>query len=210
MTPASQRDQDASAFAVILAELVRRVPGAFAAVLVDVDGECVDYAIRPARPPYNVEPFDVKVAGAHWAIVLDGMPPALGALHTIVSRGERRSFIVRTLPDGYAVVVMLRKRGGFASFDRALDSCERALAIEAAWTLPKGRGVWISVDVETDARFRPVWLSTGELSCPVEVLGTLTQMSRKERGWRVRLPSGSELNLVREARNRWYADEKLA
>jgi hypothetical protein len=206
----TKRDQEASAFNTILAELVRRVPGAFAAALVDRDGECVDYAIIPSRPPYVVEPFDVKVAGAHWAIVLAGMGPGLGAVETIVSRGERRSFIVRTLPDRYAVVLMLKKRAGFATCDRALDACERALALEASWKLPRGRGVWISVDVETDERFRPVWLSMGALSCPVEVLGTLTSLGRRERGWRVRLPSGGELNLIREARNRWFADEKLA
>jgi hypothetical protein len=202
------RDQEASAFSAILADLVKRVPGAFAAALVDMDGECVDYAIAPSRPPYNVEPFDVKVAGAHWAIALDSMRP-VGIPETIISRGERRSFIIRMLPDRYALVILVRKRGGFAPFDRALDACERALALEAAWTLPKGRGVWISVDVEIDERFRPVWLSMGALSCPVEVVGRLTSLNRRERGWRVRLPSGGELNLVREARNRWFADEKL-
>ena len=206
----NKRDQEASAFSNILAELIRRVPGAFAAVLVDRDGECVDYSIVPSRPPYDIDPFDVKIAGAHWAIVLGGTGPALGRLRTIVCRGDRRSFIVRTLPDSYAIVIMLKKRAGFIAVDRALDACERALAIEAAWTLPRGRGVWISVDVETDERARPVWLSMGSLSCPIEVLGTLTRLGRHERGWRVRLPSGGEMNLVREARNRWFADERLA
>jgi hypothetical protein len=212
MTQAARvREQELTVFSVILTDVVKRIPGAFAAVLVDMDGECVDYAIIPSRPPYDVEAFDVKVAGAHWAIVLAGYESArtLGAIETIISRGERRSFIIRTLPDRYAIVLMLKKRAGFVAFDRALDACERALAQEASWKLPKGRGVWISVDVEMDERFRPVWLSMGALSCSVEVMGSLTSLRRRERGWRVRLPSGGELNLVREARNRWYADEKL-
>jgi hypothetical protein len=187
------RDQEVSAFSQILAGVLKRVAGAFAAVLIDADGECVDYAIVPSRPPYNVEPFDVKVAGAHW----------------IVSRGDRRSFIVRTLPDRYALVLILKKRGGFSSVHRALDACERALAHEAGWHLSKGRGIWISVDVEMDDRSRPVWLTMGTLSCSVEVLGALTKLSHRHRGWRVRLPSGGELNLVREPGNHWYADEKL-
>jgi hypothetical protein len=199
-----RRDQDESAFAAILSDLVKRIPGAFAATVVDEIGECVDYA-------GDIDPFDVKVAGAHWAIVVDEIAqrPPIGTPQTIICRGEKRSFIVRTLPDSYALVVLLKKRAGFAYATRALDACERALAHEAAWDLPKGRGVWIGVDVETDERNRPIWLTMGALSCSVEVLGTLTRLRKRERGFRVRLASGGELNLVREVGDRWYADEKL-
>ena len=198
------RDQEESAFTAILADLVKRIPGAFAATVVDELGECVDYA-------GDIDPFDVKVAGAHWAIVLDEIArrPAFGIPQTIVCRGDKRSFVIRALPDRYALVVLLKKRAGFVSVTRALDACERALAHEAAWDLPKGRGIWIGVDVETDDRKRPVWLTMGALSCSVEVLGTLTRLRKRERGFRVRLPSGGELNLVREVGDRWYADEKL-
>jgi predicted regulator of Ras-like GTPase activity (Roadblock/LC7/MglB family) len=207
-----RRDQEESAFTTILADFVKRVPGAFAATLVDSEGECVDYAIRPQRKPHaEIDPFDVKVAGAHWTIVVAEIAqrPAIGAPQSIVCRGDKRSFIIRRLPDDYALVVLLKKRAGFVSVMRAIDACERALAHEAAWTLPKGRGIWIAVDVETDERKRPIWLTMGALSCPVEVLGTLTRLRKRERGFRVRLPSGGELNLVREVGDRWYADEKL-
>jgi hypothetical protein len=202
--PSSRRDQEESAFTAILADLVKRIPGAFAATIVDEIGECVDYA-------GNIDPFDVKVAGAYWAIVIDEIAqrPAFGMPQTIICRGDKRSFIVHTLPDRYALVVLLKKRAGFVSVTRALDACERRLAHEAAWDLPKGRGIWIAVDVEQDERKRPVWLTAGSLSCSVEVLGTLTRLRKRERGFRVRLPSGSELNLVREVGDRWYADEKL-
>jgi hypothetical protein len=206
------RDQEASAFSTILADFVRRVPGAFAAALIDGIGECVDYAIAEQRSgQYVVEPFDVKVAGAHWGIAVAeiALQQAVGTLDTIICRGQARSFIVRALPEGYVIVVMLKKRAGFVSFVRALDACERAMAQEASWKLPRGRGIWIAVDVETDERARPVWLSMGALSCSLEVLGALTKLHRRERGWRVRLPSGGELNLVREVGNRWYADENI-
>lgn len=207
---APERDQAESAFATILGDFIRRVPGAFAAALVDWDGECVDYAIRREVAP-DLDPFDVKVAGAHWAIVLDEIAqrPALGEPQTVVCRGAKRSFIVRTLPERYVLVVLLKKRAGFVSVARALDACERALAREANWTLPKGRGIWVPVDVETDGRARPAWLTMGALSCSVEVLGALTRLRKRERGFRVRLASGGELNLVREVGNRWYADENL-
>ena len=198
------RDQEESAFTAILGDLVKRIPGAFAATIVDEIGECVDYA-------RDIDPFDVKVAGAHWAIVVDEITqrPAIGAPQTIICRGDKRSFIIRALPERYTLVVLLKKRAGFVSVARALDACERALAHEASWNLPKGRGIWIAVDVEQDERKRPVWLTMGSLSCPVEVLGTLTRLRKRERGFRVRLPSGGELNLVREVGDRWYADEKL-
>jgi hypothetical protein len=209
---ARPRDQEESAFSAILADLVKRVPGAFAAAMVDGDGECVDYAIAPPRPRGPViDPYDVKIAGAHWNIVLAEIAqrPAITAPQTIVCRGEKRSFIIRRLPDDYSLVVLLGKRAGFLAVGRALDACERSLAHEAGWTLPKGRGIWIGVDVETDARARPTWLTMGALSCSVEVLGALTRLHKRERGFRVRLPSGGELNLVREVGDRWYADEKL-
>lgn len=205
---ATARDQAESAFATILGELVRRIPGAFAAALVDWDGECVDYAT--ARR-VEVDPFDIKVAAAHWAIVVHEISQrsALGALQTIVCRGDKRSFIVRALPERYALIVLLKKRAGFVPVARALDACERGLAHEAVWPLPKGHGIWFPVDVETDDRKRPIWLTMGALSCSVEVLGTLTRLRPRERGFRVRLASGGELNLVREVGNRWYADEKV-
>jgi predicted regulator of Ras-like GTPase activity (Roadblock/LC7/MglB family) len=198
------RDQEESAFTTILRDFVKRVPGAFAATVVDGDGECVDYA-------GDIEPFDVKIAGAHWAIVVHEISqrPAIGPPQDIICRGEKRSFIVHALPERYSLVVLLKKRAGFVSVTRAIDACERALAQEAAWDLPKGRGIWIAVDVETDERKRPIWLTTGSLSCSVEVLGTLTRLRKRERGFRVRLPSGGELNLVREVGDRWYADEKV-
>lgn len=208
-----RREQEESAFTAILSGLLKRVPGAFAATLVDGEGECVDYAIVPPRRPQQAEidPFDVKIAGAHWTIVLAEIAqrPAFGPPQTIVCRGEKRSFVIRRLPDDYAVVLLVKKRGGFVSIARALDACERALAQEASWTLPKGRGIWIAVEVETDERHRPIWLTMGALSCAVEVLGTLTRLHKRERGFRVRLPSGGELNLVREVGDHWYADEKL-
>lgn len=135
------RDQEASAFSTILADFVRRVPGAFAAALIDGIGECVDYAIAEQRSgQYVVEPFDVKVAGAHWGIAVAeiALQQAVGTLDTIICRGQARSFIVRALPEGYVIVVMLKKRAGFVSFVRALDACERAMAQEASWKLPRG------------------------------------------------------------------------
>ena len=41
------------------------------------------------------------------------------------------------------------------------------------------------------------------------ILGTIAGLPRRERGFRVRLPSRAELNLVREPGDHWYADSPL-
>ncbi len=103
-------------------------------------------------------------------------------------------------------------RSAFTLSTRALKVCTRALAEEAGWTdLEKHDGVkqrsWFSVVVETDRRGRPTHLGTHRVG--VEVLGTVMGLSVRERGFRVRTTQGTELTLVREAKQRWYADEPV-
>ena len=43
----------------------------------------------------------------------------------------------------------------------------------------------------------------------VEVLGSLVLADARERGFRVRLDTGVEVTVVREAGGRWYADEAI-
>lgn len=195
----SVRDMDVSAFAKILGDLVTRVPGAYASALVDIDGETVDYAGKG-------DPFDLKVAAAHVRILmrdLERLP--LGAPRSLVIRGARRSVVGRALPDGYAVVVLLRRRAGFAASERAFSTCERLLAVEAGWSGPRARP-WYPVDVEVDRRGRPTTMR----GLPLEVFGAIVDLPRPERGFRVRVrgnESRGELTLVREPGRFWYADE---
>jgi hypothetical protein len=208
---------DASAFAVILGELITRLPGAYACSLVDSGGETVDYAGLG-------DPFDVKVAAAHLRILLSQIEAldVLGAPRWIIIRGAQRSMIARQLPEGYALVVLLRRRAGFTASERAFAACEAALAKEAGWRLPgastRGGGrqrqarqdaeaatTWIPVNVEIDRRGRPVCI--GAPPVKVEVLGAVVGLPARERGFRVRTATGTELTVVREAGNCWYADD---
>ncbi|MBX3190495.1 MAG: hypothetical protein KF819_26075 [Labilithrix sp.] len=199
------RDMDASAFAVILGELISRLPGAYACSLVDGSGETVDYAGLG-------DPFDVKVAAAHARILLNQVEElgALGAPRWIVIRGAARSIIARKLPEGYAIVVLLRRRAGFTASERAFATCAAALAREAGWPLEApergGEAAWIPVDVEIDQRGRPAFI--GAPPVRVEVLGSVMGLPRRERGYRVRTAAGTELTVVREAGNCWYADDR--
>jgi hypothetical protein len=197
------RDTDRTAFTSILDELVRRIPGAYAAALVDSLGECVDYTGRSS-------PFDIKLAGAHGQIMLAQTATigALGPARWLIVRALRMTFVARALPDNYAVVVTLRKRAGFSESSRAFAACERALYIEADWGTPPRSGAW-PVSVECNRFGRPLRLSSAGSSVPhaVEVIGAVVGLPGHNRGFRVRLESGLEVTLVREAGGFWYADE---
>lgn len=196
------RDTDPTAFARILSDLLTRLPGAFATALVDLGGETVDYAGVG-------DPFDVKVAAAHVRILLNDLEElgALGVPRWIIIRGARRSFVGRRLPEGYALVVLLRRRAGFTASERAFSACEHALAREAGWSAAGAGPAWFPISVKVDARGRPRLVGAPPLE--VEVFGTMMGLPRGERGFRVRTSKGTELTVVREAGHAWYADEDL-
>jgi hypothetical protein len=205
--PAHSRDNEASSFTPILFDFMARVPGAVGVVLVDIDGEAVDYAGRR-------DPFDLKLAGAHWQIVLRDLLALtalrqLGTPQALLVRGERRSFIVHALPDGYALVLLLGRRAGFTAATRAFEVCERALATEAGWPVV-GRSRWFALHVVANRSGRPTRVRDGEAEYKVEIVGRVAGLARREEGWRVRLQQGPELTLVREPGAHWYADEPLA
>jgi hypothetical protein len=191
----------------ILEQLLELEPAVHGVVLVDGEGEAVDYA-------GGLTPFDIKVTGAHLRILLnqigEAYPSQLGRPKELVVRGVRRSFLVRPLPDGYAMIVVL-KRHGFVVSSRAVAIAERRLAVEAGWPPAAEPGpMWHPVHVETAYRNRrrPLRLLAGSTWQGIEVLGSLVGLGR-ERGYRCRLRSGAELTLVREPAGTWYADELI-
>jgi len=205
--PASGRSQDQSPFGEILCRLLDLAPGISSAVLIDPEGEAVDYA--GVLPEY-----DAKVAAAYFRIVIDdasaSLSSKLGPPQHVVVRAKNRSFLVRVLPDGYALVAIL-KRNAFGISFRAIDISERELCKEAGWTLPAPHGTsWYPVEIETTRRDRrrPSRIRTNAAWEGVEVLGSIVGLGR-ERGYRCRLRSGAELTLVREPAGTWYADERI-
>lgn len=197
------RDMDATSFAKILGELIARLPGAYACALVDLGGETVDYAGL-------ADPFDVKIAAAHMRIILNDLEEygVLGQPQWVVLRGARRSFVARRLPEGYGLVVLLRRRAGFTASARAFAACQRALSAEAGWSHVEQGRPWFPLDVRVDRRGRPVELGSPPIR--VDVFGSVMGLPLRERGFRVRTAKGSELTVVREPGNTWYADEELS
>ena len=204
---ATKRDQDPTVFTEILENLLDLSPSAAASALVDGEGETVDYA-------GDLPTFYVKVAAAHFRIVFGEIDAALFASHgrsqQIVIRGRARTFVVRALSDGYALVVLL-KRGAFTISSRAMAVSERDLSREAGWSVSAlGSSFWHPAVVEAilGDRRRPGRMRVGSRWQTVQVLGALVGL-RHERGYRCRLHSGAEVTLVREAGGAWYADDLI-
>ena len=199
---APARDQRESAFAGILGDLVRRVPGARAAALVDRDGETVDYAGGGA-------PYETRIAAAHWQIALEAVrgQGLFADVRSIVVRAPRASFLVHALPQRYVLLVRLGRGAGFRGWQRALPACARRIGWEAGWP-PAPESTWFDVDVSCDAAGRPCALACDGAREGLEVIGRhRSDGAQPEQAWRVRLSSGAEVTLVCESKRFWYTDE---
>jgi hypothetical protein len=228
--PPEGRDQDPTTFAEILQELLWQEPRATAAVLIDGEGETVDYAS-------SLSAYYTKVVAANLRIVLDDLirgartidqnlrhslppdapprtskrpashPPPSGLSHAMIA-ARTRSFFVHPLGDGYALVLVLRRRV-FTVSSRAVALAVCRLAKEAGWGAPLEETLpWHPAEVETRRgdRFRPLQIKTGEAWQQVEILGSVVGLAR-ERGYRCRLQGGAEITLVRESTGIWFVDQ---
>lgn len=186
--------------------------GAAGAALVDGEGETVDYAGA-------IDPFDIKVTAAEWALILGLLQrsrvAAFREMDEIALRGAKKSFLLKNIGDGYAVVLVLVPHA-FGVSRRALSEAVRELCEEAGLPLPpsaaRDRDAWRRVEVlavASDPR-RPSAVWVGGAWSPVEILGRLSAgLGGREVGYRARLPTGAELTLVREPLGRWYSDTPL-
>lgn len=206
----SPRDQSVSPFSAILLRLCDAV-SALGAALVDGEGETVDYA-------GSLDPFDIKIAAAEGAllfsVVKQGGVPAWLETEELVVRGRTRGLCLIGITEGYAVVLVLPQYA-FSISPRAKHEAVRDLCNEAGLDPPgwlaSSHERWVRVEVQTKQgdRLRPesVWIH-GRW-CDLELLGRIAGANRREVGFRARLETGAEINLVRERLGRWYADEPL-
>ena len=204
-----ERDQYASRFSAILMRLCDAT-GAFAAALVDSDGETVDYAGM-------IDPFQVKVAAAEWQIAMrfvrESPVPWWTSTQLLCFRGGRRSFAAVALDEGYVIVVVLMRHSLTLSW-RALCEAVRDISNEAGLRVPLAfraeKERWTRVEVrtaKTDPR-RPEALWRDGTWAALTILGHYQKSGAvTEVGYRARLPSGAEITLVREPLGRWYADD---
>jgi hypothetical protein len=202
------RDQHATTFSAALLRLCDAA-GAIGAALVDAEGETVDYA-------GGIDPFDIKVAAAEWAVVFARLRASrsttLAATDTLRVRARRKSFVIKAVFVDYVLIVQLLPHA-FSISHRAVNEAIRELSVEAGLAmrplLDRSEGKWCRVDVRCDPgkarRPNAVWVRGTWLG--VEVLGRWTRdLGSREVGYRARLASGVELTLVRERLGRWYAE----
>jgi hypothetical protein len=223
-----RRDQDEGPFSLILAALLDAIPLSIGAVLVDAQGESVDYAGA-------IEPFDLKVAAAHFQIVLQEirLVEPLASASQLTVRARHRSYVLRVLDADYSLLLIMHRHAGFSVSQRALDEAVSCLSAEAGLDVRLRAPLWYRVEVQTSKARRPLRLrapasyeamranrrpaaplfSVPEREVPpgawseVEVIGALTGTARRERGYRIRLDTGAEMTLVRERHGLWFVDE---
>ena len=207
----SIRDQAPSGFSGALEQLCDSA-NALSAALVDSVGETVDYA-------GVLEPFETRVAAAEWGLIIETLKSTPSSTWSetaeLYFRGRRRSFVIVTLGQGYALVLELPARRLHVSA-RAIVEAVRTISEEAGLEVPGNwtaiRERWTRVNVQSDRRFRrpqAIWREGRWLS--VEVLGRVArdQLRSCEAGYRVRIENGAEITLVREPLNHWYADDPV-
>lgn len=130
----TERDQIESSLTAPLRAIYHSTPNVLAAVFVDSEGECVDYCS-------GLDPFDSKVAAAQLQVVLDGVRHFAGRVSAgrpalLEILGQRRSFLVREVGDGYSVVVVVAGKSIDVAVGWALDECINTLRDETGLQTP--------------------------------------------------------------------------
>lgn len=116
-------------FNYILTNLLVDVPRAVGAILVDPEGEAVEWVTR------HNDPFDLKVEGAYHGIFmrrLDQLTTTVdvGAIDSFVIEGSRLVTLTQALPDGYYVVLVVDRSGSRAYAQHRLRRAAEVIANE--------------------------------------------------------------------------------
>jgi len=209
----SARDQALSPFAAILGVLTDACPFVRAACVFDSEGETVDYAGKG-------DPDDLRIAAATWQLALVALQRVEG-LRRILVRTPRVGVVLVTLPDGYGLLVITRPIAVTALSPRLLSAVVGEVLDEACLrfhddTLSDVRPkAWSRVEVACNDDGRPVQARSIATTrapgawYPLEVLGTIVGMPRRERGYRVRLAGSAEKTIVCERGRMWFVDGAL-
>ena len=114
-------------FNYLLTNLLVDVPQAVGAILVDPEGEAVEWVTR------HNDPFDLKVEGAYHSIFMRQLEQLTtsvnaGPIDSFVIEGSRLVTLTQALPGGYYVVLVVDRTGSRA---QALHRLRRAAEVIA-------------------------------------------------------------------------------
>ena len=205
----ASRDQTLSTFGAILLRYCEAT-GAIGSALVDGEGETVDYAGA-------LEPFDIKIAAAECALLLSVVREsgieAWASSKEVLLRGRRRSIALIALEENYTLVALLPPHA-FSVSARATHQAVSEICDESGLTMPahfqRYDEHWRRVEVRTraDDRRYPAAIWADGAWASLELLGRYqaSDQHNREIGYRARLESGAELNLVRERLGVWFVD----
>jgi predicted regulator of Ras-like GTPase activity (Roadblock/LC7/MglB family) len=124
-----QRDRPDSAFSFILNRFVEVHEEVLAAVVVDCQGECVDYAT--VIDPYEAKVFGAALLGTTEEITAATRRMGAGSPIQWVLEAARYDLLVRRLSDEFALVVVLSSRGLNGHVLSAMNTLSDALRHEA-------------------------------------------------------------------------------
>ena len=124
-----QRDRPDSAFSFILNRFVQVHSEVLAAVVVDGDGECVDYA--SVIDPYEAKVFGAALLGTTAEITAATRRMGAGSPIQWVVEASKYDLLVRRLSDDFALVVVLSSRGLNGHVLAAMNTLAGALRYEA-------------------------------------------------------------------------------
>jgi len=117
-------------FQYLLADLIGVVPDAVGAILLDDDGEAVEWVSQRSRDPY-----DLKVEGAYHSIFKRQIEEitmnwAGGPLESYIFEGRDLVTLTQLLPDGYYVLLVVRRNSSPALAYHHLRRIARSLEVE--------------------------------------------------------------------------------
>jgi len=98
-------------FNYLLTNLLVDVPFAIGAILLDDEGEAVEWVTR------HGDPYDLKVEGAYHSIFIRQLSEVVvehGPVDAYVLQGEHLVALTQALPDGYYVVLVVERSGSRA------------------------------------------------------------------------------------------------
>ena len=117
-------------FQYLLSNLLADVPGAVGAIVLDEEGETVEWVSRDSRDPY-----ELKVEGAYHSIFKRQLADASeattsGRLRSYTFTGHDLVTLTWLLPHGYYVLLVMRRGGSPAVASYHLRRVARALELE--------------------------------------------------------------------------------
>jgi predicted regulator of Ras-like GTPase activity (Roadblock/LC7/MglB family) len=118
-------------FTPILQAVVDRVDGAVGAIFAAWDGEAVDLV-------YTVDKTEMALLAAHYGVILSHVQSAIklfhfGEAYEIVLLHDDMDLLVRTVADGYYVIIAVRGRAHLATAVREIARAAEALRQEMTW-----------------------------------------------------------------------------